>query len=142
MTTTTTFTYARPSDLRDCYTLDLHCYERAWSESTWRRCLADRGAVTFVLRAEGKVVGWVTGTRNRGYVDVQKIGVLPHERGKGYCRRLVEGLGLGELRVVLREGNRVGLEVGKALGFRPVKVLRNRFDNEDGILMVRATVCE
>lgn len=136
-TTALTFSYGRLSDLRDCYSCDLKSYDRVWSESVWEKCLTDRAARVFVVRVGGEVVGWITGVQRPDYFDVTRCAVLPGLRRSGHCRRLVEGLGRGELRTVLRETNEIGLLTAKGLGFRAVRVLKNRFDTEDGILLVR-----
>lgn len=134
---TTTLTFARPSDLAACYSLDVYGYDNAWSEDTWSKCLADRQCRVLTVRLDGKVVGWVTGCQRASYFDLTKITVLEPYRRLGYCRRLVEGLGSGELRTQLRESNAVGLAVARALGFRAVGLLKNWCDGEDGIQLVR-----
>lgn len=138
MTTTATFGYGRLSDIRGCYTLDLRSYDSVWSDSTWSKCLQDQSSSTFVIRDGSRLVGLVTGSKGVGYYDVHKLAVLPECRRQGHCKRLVEGLGTGELRVTVRETNAVGLAVAKRLGFKAVKMLRNGFDGEDGVMLVRA----
>lgn len=139
MATTDTYTlsYGRAGDLKGCYQCDLHGYSNVWSPASWSNCLADRDSRVFVVRCGGRVVGTVTGTRWNGYTDIKKLTVLPEYRRRGLARRLVEGLGDGELRVVLAEGNLDGQLAAKAMGFRAVKVLRSYFEDQDGVLMVR-----
>lgn len=133
--------YGRLSDLRGCYHCDLHGYDAAWSPEVWTKCLTDRRNRVLVVRDGGRIVGWVSGTVGKGYTDIHRLAVLPLYRRKGLCKRLVEGLGAGELRVVLRLSNQGALAAAKRLGFRAVGVLRSYFDGDDGVALVRRELC-
>lgn len=135
---TGTIGYARLGDLRGCYHCDLHGYDAAWSPVIWTKCLTDKRNRVLVVRVDGKVVGWVSGTVSDTHFTLHRCTILPAYRRRGLCRKLIETLGPGELQVVLRLSNAVGLGTAKALGLRAVRMLKNAFEDDDGVLLIRA----
>lgn len=120
------------------------CFEFAWTEEDFIRCLRQRNCIGMVAEADGDVVGFMIYELHKTRLHILNFAVDPDYRRRGVGRSMLEKL-LGKLSHERR--NRIMLEVRetnldaqlffKNLGFRAISVLRDFYDDtiEDAYLM-------
>lgn len=124
-----------PSDLSAVYACDLAGYEWVLSPENWRKLIPAKNALLFKAVTNGAFCGYLLASETGSSFHVWRCSVVPKYRGQGVCRRLFGVIDGYPCEVVLQETNAVGLAVATRLGFVPVKVLANRFEGVDGILL-------
>ena len=120
------------------------CFEFAWSEEDFIRCLRQRNCIGMVAEEDDQVVGFMIYELHKNRLHILNFAVHPDHRRKGVGLAMISKL-LGKLSQERR--NRIMLEVRetnleaqlffKSLGFRAISVLRDFYDDaaEDAYLM-------
>lgn len=120
------------------------CFEFAWSEDDYIRCLRQRNCIGMVAEKDNEVVGFMIYELHKNRLHILNFAVHPEHRRTGVGQSMVNKL-LGKLSHERR--NRIMLEVRetnleaqlffKSIGFRAISVLRDFYDDtiEDAYLM-------
>jgi ribosomal-protein-alanine N-acetyltransferase len=120
------------------------CFEFAWSEDDYLRCLRQRNCIGMVAEKDNEVVGFMIYELHKNRLHILNFAVHPEHRRTGVGQSMVNKL-LGKLSHERR--NRIMLEVRetnleaqlffKSIGFRAISVLRDFYDDtiEDAYLM-------
>ena len=124
--------------------IENRCFEFAWNEDDFIRCLRQRNCIGMVAEEEDKVVGFMIYELHKNRLHILNFAVDPDRRRHGIGQAMVSKL-LGKLSHERR--NRIMLEVRetnleaqlffKSIGFRAISVLRDFYDDtvEDAYLM-------
>lgn len=114
--------------------IEAECFEFAWSEGDFIRCLRQRNVIGMVAECENRVVGYMIYELHRERLHVLNFAVARSWRGCGVGRAMICKL-TGKLSAERR--NRIMLEVRESnldaqlffrhLGFRAVAVLRGHY---------------
>ncbi len=124
--------------------IESRCFEFAWSEDDFIRCLRQRNCIGMVAEEDDKVVGSMIYELHKTRLHILNFAVHPDHRRKGIAGAMVSKL-LGKLSHERR--NRIMLEVRetnldaqlffKHVGFKAISVLRDFYDDtvEDAYLM-------
>ena len=120
------------------------CFEFAWNEEDFIRCLRQRNCIGMVAEDEEGVVGFMIYELHKNRLHVLNFAVHPDHRRGGVGKAMIAKL-LGKLSHERR--NRIMLEVRetnldaqlffKSIGFKAISVLRDFYDDtdEDAYLM-------
>ncbi|MDF1842608.1 MAG: ribosomal protein S18-alanine N-acetyltransferase [Rubripirellula sp.] len=120
------------------------CFEFAWNEDDFIRCLRQRNCIGMVAEEDDKVVGFMIYELHKNRLHILNFCVHPEHHRTGVGRAMLSKL-LGKLSLERR--NRIMLEVRetnleaqlffKSIGFRAISVLRDFYDDtvEDAYLM-------
>ena len=120
------------------------CFEFAWNEEDFIRCLRQRNCIGMVAEEDDQVVGFMIYELHKNRLHILNFAVHPAHRRGGIGSAMVNKL-LGKLSHERR--NRIMLEVRetnldaqlffKSIGFRAISVLRDFYDDtiEDAYLM-------
>lgn len=120
------------------------CFEFAWNEDDFIRCLRQRNCIGMVAEEDDKVVGFMIYELHKNRLHILNFAVHPDHRRSGVGNAMINKL-LGKLSHERR--NRIMLEVRetnleaqlffKSIGFRAISVLRDFYDDtvEDAYLM-------
>lgn len=124
--------------------IENRCFEFAWNEDDFIRCLRQRNCIGMVAEEDDKVVGFMIYELHKNRLHILNFAVHPDRRRNGIGQAMVSKL-LGKLSHERR--NRIMLEVRetnleaqlffKSIGFRAISVLRDFYDDtvEDAYLM-------
>ncbi len=131
-------------DMASVLDIEANCFEFAWTEDDFIRCLRQRNCIGMVAEVEGDVVGFMIYELHKTRLHILNFAVDPDYRRRHVGRAMLDKL-LGKLSHERR--NRIMLEVRetnleaqlffKSLGFRAISVLRDFYDDtvEDAYLM-------
>jgi ribosomal-protein-alanine N-acetyltransferase len=120
------------------------CFEFAWNEEDFIRCLRQRNCIGMVAEEDDQVVGFMIYELHKNRLHILNFAVHPSQRRNGVGQAMLNKL-LGKLSHERR--NRIMLEVRetnldaqlffKSIGFRAISVLRDFYDDtvEDAYLM-------
>ena len=137
----------RPS-VSELAKLDASCFSPPWDMAVFSERLLqpEWGFWVMRMRKSAAALGWAACRRVDQEAEIVRLGVMPGVRGRGWGKRLLEGV-LVRLakerarRVVLevREGNRPALAIYEGAGFREVKRHANFYANppEDALILAR-----
>ncbi|MGL6194475.1 MAG: ribosomal protein S18-alanine N-acetyltransferase [Thermoguttaceae bacterium] len=132
-------------DMSEVLTIEKSCFEYAWSEEEFMRCLRQRNCIGMVAEYKGRVVGFMIYELPKTKIHLLNVAVLPEFRRLGVGIQMIAKL-IGKLSNQRR--NRITLEVRetnlaaqlffRSLGFRATEILRDFYDEmcEDAYLMV------
>ena len=124
--------------------IENNCFEFAWTEEDFIRCLRQRNCIGMVAEKDDEVVGFMIYELHKNRLHILNFAVHEEHRRHGVGKAMVSKL-LGKLSHERR--NRIMLEVRetnleaqlffKSLGFRAISVLRDFYDDtvEDAYLM-------
>jgi ribosomal-protein-alanine N-acetyltransferase len=124
--------------------IETRCFEFAWNEDDFIRCLRQRNCIGMVAESENTVVGFMIYELHKNRLHVLNFAVDPDHRRLGVGKTMLSKL-LGKLSQERR--NRIMLEVRetnleaqlffKSIGFKAVSVLKDFYDDtdEDAYLM-------
>lgn len=131
-------------DMTSVLGIEASCFEYAWTEEDFIRCLRQRNCIGMVAEVDNQVVGFMIYELHKTRLHILNFAVDADHRRRGIGRSMLEKL-LGKLSHERR--NRIMLEVRetnleaqlffKTLGFRAISVLRDFYDDtiEDAYLM-------
>ncbi len=138
-----TITPMTEEDITELAYLEKMCFSEPWSAESLKDELYNDTARFFVLKNDGKVLGYIGANNICGEVYITNVAVFPESRGKGYGRMLVNRL---ILQSQLENANFVTLEVRKSnenaitlyekCGFKKIGERKNFYSNptEDGLI--------
>lgn len=124
--------------------IEKSCFEFAWNEDDFIRCLRQRNCIGMVAEEDDRVVGFMIYELHKNRLHILNFAVHAENRRMGVGQAMVSKL-LGKLSHERR--NRIMLEVRetnleaqlffKSIGFRAISVLRDFYDDtdEDAYLM-------
>jgi ribosomal-protein-alanine N-acetyltransferase len=131
-------------DMADVLEIETSCFEFAWTEEDFVRCLRQRNCIGMVSEFNDRVVGFMVYELHKNRLHVLNFAVHPDFQRQGVGNRMVEKL-ISKLSYQRR--NRIILEVRETnlsaqlffrdLGFRAISVLRDFYEDtvEDAYLM-------
>jgi ribosomal-protein-alanine N-acetyltransferase len=131
-------------DMPDVLGIESNCFEFAWSEDDFIRCLRQRNCIGMVAECDERVAGFMIYELHKNRLHVLNFAVHSDYRRRGIGSTMMRKL-LGKLSQERR--NRIMLEVRetnleaqlffKSLGFKAISVLRDFYDDatEDAYLM-------
>ena len=125
-------------DMPAVLAIEEQCFEFAWTEDDFIRCLRQRNCIGMVAEQDDQVVGFMIYELHKNRLHVINFAVAQQVRRQGVGRTMVSKL-LSKLSHERR--NRIMLEVRetnldaqlffKQIGFRAVSVLRDFYDDTD-----------
>ena len=125
-------------DMPAVLAIEEQCFEFAWTEDDFIRCLRQRNCIGMVAEQDDQVVGFMIYELHKNRLHVINFAVAQQVRRQGVGRTMVGKL-LSKLSHERR--NRIMLEVRetnldaqlffKQIGFRAVSVLRDFYDDTD-----------
>ena len=131
-------------DMSSVLDIEKECFEFAWSEEDFIRCLRQRNCIGMVAEREDDVVGFMIYELHRNRLHVLNFAVRSGTRRRGVGSAMIDKL-VGKLafqrrnRIVLevRESNLSAQLFFRACGFRAISVLRDFYEDsaEDAYLM-------
>lgn len=131
-------------DMPDVLGIENNCFEFAWSEDDFIRCLRQRNCIGMVAECDERVAGFMIYELHKNRLHILNFAVHSDYRRRGIGNTMMQKL-LGKLSQERR--NRIMLEVRetnleaqlffKSLGFKAISVLRDFYDDatEDAYLM-------
>jgi ribosomal-protein-alanine N-acetyltransferase len=131
-------------DMEDVLEIETSCFEFAWTEEDFVRCLRQRNCIGMVSEFNDRVVGFMVYELHKNRLHVLNFAVHPDFQRQGVGNRMVEKL-ISKLsyqrrnRIILevRETNLMAQLFFRDLGFRAISVLRDFYEDtvEDAYLM-------
>ncbi|HEV3262411.1 MAG TPA: ribosomal protein S18-alanine N-acetyltransferase [Gemmataceae bacterium] len=121
------------------------CFEYAWTEQDFRRCLKLPNCVGMVAEEGRTIVGFMVFKVFRPRVALLNLAVDPHRRRRGIGGRMLgqlilkaSGYGHDRITLAVRETNLGAQRFFRAQGFRATGVLRGYYEDsgEDAYRMV------
>jgi len=131
-------------DMPSVLGIENQCFEFAWNEDDFIRCLRQRNCIGMVAENDDGVVGFMIYELHKNRLHILNFAVHPEHRRGGVGNAMLSKL-LGKLSHERR--NRIMLEVRetnldaqlffKSVGFKAISVLRDFYDDtdEDAYLM-------
>jgi len=131
-------------DMPEVLDIESKCFQHAWIEDDFIRCLRQRNCIGIVAKLDDEIVGYMIYELHKDRLHILNFAVTPSEQRKTIGSQLLGKL-LGKLSHERR--NRIALEIRetnlnaqlffKNLGFKAISVLRDFYDNnhEDAYLM-------
>ena len=132
-------------DMQEVLEIERECFEFAWTEEDFVRCLRQRNCIGMVAEYHGRVVGFMIYELPKNRIHLLNAATLKEFRRKGVGTQMVTKL-IGKLGPQRR--SRVALEVRetnlpaqlflRSLGFKATEIVRDFYDetNEDAYVMV------
>ena len=134
-------TYIRWITPKDCpivLEIENNCFEFAWTEEEFTRCLRQRNCICMVAEKDNEVVGFMIYELHANRIHLLNFAVHEDHRRQGVGKSMVSKL-LDKLSHEYR--NRIMLEVSetnlvaqlffKAMGFRATFILKEFYDDQD-----------
>jgi ribosomal-protein-alanine N-acetyltransferase len=131
-------------DMADVLEIETSCFEFAWTEEDFVRCLRQRNCIGMVSEFNDRVVGFMVYELHKNRLHVLNFAVHPDFQRQGVGNHMVEKL-TSKLsyqrrsRIILevRETNLTAQLFFRDLGFRAISVLRDFYEDtvEDAYLM-------
>ena len=131
------------SDIKEIAELEKECFSEPWSEESLKDELTNDTARFYVLRDNGKLLGYIGSNNICGEVYITNVAVSSDYRGKGYGKRLVNHLlKQSELEKALfvtlevRESNKNAISLYEKCGFKKIGERKNFYSkpNEDAFI--------
>ena len=132
-------------DMKEVLEIESECFEFAWNEDDFVRCLQQRNCIGMVAEYQGRVVGFMIYELQKTKIHLLNVATLKEFRRKGIGAQLVAKLiaKLGNQRrsrIVLevRETNLPAQLFLRSLGFLAIDILHGFYEgtNEDAYQMV------
>ena len=137
--------WMRWKDMKEVLEIENECFEFAWTEDDFVRCLQQRNCIGMVAEYQGRVVGFIFYEMLKTKIHLLNVATLSEFRRKGVATQLVARLiaKLGSQRrsritLEVRETNLPAQLFLRSLGFRAIEILRGFYDgtHEDAYQMV------
>jgi ribosomal-protein-alanine N-acetyltransferase len=126
----------RPAELADLsgmVEVERACFNDPWSTRAIREAMQTETALVLVAENGSSVLGFVLARRSGPEAEILDLAVLPRARRKGVARGLLravqsrlQGTGVDEIYLEVRESNRAAISLYEGEGYRPVG-LRHRY---------------
>jgi [ribosomal protein S18]-alanine N-acetyltransferase len=123
-------------DLADVMRIERECFEFAWDDDDFLRCLRQRNCIGMVAEVGDHVIGFMIYELHRNKLNLLNFAVSRSVRRQGIGRQMVSKL-ISRISLVVREGNLAAQLFFRGNEFRAMKVLKNYYDDsgEDAFLM-------
>ncbi len=124
--------------------IEQNCFEFAWTEEDFIRCLRQRNCIGMVAEKDDQIVGFMIYELHKNRLHILNFAVHSEHRrqsiGNKMCSKLFSKLSHERRNRIMLEVRETNLEAQlffKALGFRAISVLRDFYDDtvEDAYLM-------
>ena len=130
---------AQTADLDLIIELERACLPDAWQKSTLQSVLNEARYLVLLVEDFGYLVGWSAS----GAAEIERVGVLPAQRGQGVGALLVRAAleafanrGAREVWLEVRAGNEAARALYQACAFEQSGVRRAYYDDgEDAVMM-------
>ncbi|MEM6471657.1 MAG: ribosomal protein S18-alanine N-acetyltransferase [Planctomycetota bacterium] len=141
-------------DMPSVLGIEKNCFEFAWTEEDFIRCLRQRNCIGMVAEKDDEIVGFMIYELHKNRLHILNFAVRDEHRrsgvGRSMCDKLFSKLSHERRNRIMLEVRETNLEAQlffKSLGFRAISVLRDFYDDtvEDAYLMqfrYRPTVTE
>lgn len=131
-------------DMPEVMEIEERCFEFAWSEENFIRCLRQRNCIGMVAEHDKRIVGFMIYELHKNHLHILNFAVHPEFHRHGVATSMVSSL-VGKLsperrnRILLeiRETNLEAQMFFRKAGFRAISVFRNFYKDtsEDAYLM-------
>ena len=124
--------------------IEQSCFEFAWTEEDFIRCLRQRNCIGMVAERNDEIVGFMIYELHKNRLHILNFAVAPEQRrngvGNAMCSKLFGKLSHERRNRIMLEVRETNLDAQlffKSLGFRAISVLRDFYDDtvEDAYLM-------
>ena len=131
-------------DMSSVLRIEEDCFEFAWTEKDFIRCLRQRNCIGMVAEKDDEIVGFMIYELHKNRLHILNFAVHPDHRrhgvGNAMCSKLFGKLSHERRNRIMLEVRETNLEAQlffKSLGFRAISVLRDFYDDtvEDAYLM-------
>jgi ribosomal-protein-alanine N-acetyltransferase len=123
-------------DMPEVLHIEQQCFEHAWSEDDYIRCLRQRNCIGMVAEHQERIVGSMVYELHKSRLHVLNFAVHPDFQRQGVgaamVRKLVSKLSpqrRNRIMLEVRERNLPAQLFWRALGFRAVSVLRDFYED-------------
>lgn len=119
--------------------LDSSCYKsHSLPKEKWADLLLDSKKLTLVVGTTSSPVAFITIGTDGKTNTIFRLAVASEERHKKIATALVDLVSSNRAtKILVRESNSDGIQFLKSQNFKAVKLLRDKFGTEDGILFLR-----
>lgn len=114
------------------------CFSSPWSEKSLSDELVNETARFFVLKFDGKIVGYIGANNVANEVYITNIAVLPEYRGRGFGEKLLSHLcfvsteeGADFVTLEVRKYNKTAISLYEKCGFEKAGERKNFYSNPD-----------
>lgn len=131
-------------DMPSVLAIEQNCFEFAWTEKDFIRCLRQRNCIGMVAEKDDEIVGFMIYELHKNRLHILNFAVHHNHRrqgvGNSMCSKLFGKLSHERRNRIMLEVRETNLEAQlffKNLGFRAISVLRDFYDDtvEDAYLM-------
>ena len=131
-------------DMPSVLAIEQNCFEFAWTEEDFIRCLRQRNCIGMVAEMDDQIVGFMIYELHKNRLHILNFAVHSDHRrngvGNAMCSKLFGKLSHERRNRIMLEVRETNLEAQlffKNLGFRAISVLRDFYDDtvEDAYLM-------
>ncbi|QDV44352.1 ribosomal-protein-alanine N-acetyltransferase [Stieleria neptunia] len=131
-------------DMPSVLAIEQNCFEFAWTEEDFIRCLRQRNCIGMVAEKDDEIVGFMIYELHKNRLHILNFAVHPDQRrhgvGNSMCSKLFGKLSHERRNRIMLEVRETNLDAQlffKNLGFRAISVLRDFYDDtvEDAYLM-------
>ena len=131
-------------DMPSVLAIEQNCFEFAWTEEDFIRCLRQRNCIGMVAEKDDEIVGFMIYELHKTRLHILNFAVANSVRRRGVgaqmASKLVSKLSSGRrtrISLEVRETNLPAQMFFKSLGFRATSVLRSYYDDspEDAYVM-------
>ena len=131
-------------DMPSVLAIEKNCFEFAWNEDDFIRCLRQRNCIGMVAEKDDEIVGFMIYELHKNRLHILNFAVHGDHRrtgvGESMCSKLFGKLSHERRNRIMLEVRETNLEAQlffKSLGFRAISVLRDFYDDtvEDAYLM-------
>lgn len=138
-----TITPMTEEDISEIADLEKMCFSKPWSAQSLKDELCNDTARFFVLKNDGKVLGYIGANNICDEVYITNVAVFPENRGKGYGKMLVHRLILQSqlenanfVTLEVRKSNKEAIALYEKCGFKNIGERKNFYSNptEDGLI--------
>ncbi len=124
-------------DMAEVLAIESECFEFAWDEDAFIRCLRQRNCIGMVAEHDDKVIGYMVYELRPTGIHLLNFAVHPCAQGKGVGRVMLEKLldKMGQKRrsiaCEVRDSNLDAQLFFRAMGFKAISILRGSYDDTD-----------
>lgn len=131
-------------DMPDVLSIEQSCFEFAWTEEDFIRCLRQRNCIGMVAEQDNQIVGFMIYELHKNRLHILNFAVRDDCRrsgvGQSMCAKLIGKLSHERRNRIMLEVRETNLDAQlffKSVGFRAISVLRDFYDDtvEDAYLM-------
>ncbi len=131
-------------DLSKVYEIECNIFPDPWSESDFRKSIADPNNIYLVVEEQDEIVAYCGLWGVIGEGQINNVAVIKSCRGRGIARNMLTDMleqgrvqGLESFTLEVRVSNLSAITLYQSLGFQDCGVRKNFYDNpnEDALIM-------